>query len=232
MKRLVVLACVCGVVLGAVTLLAADRQKPAEKIAIEGVDNPPMDHASPAVRTLETAVQTKAPKSRVVGTIAYDLGTVTATPGAQSFCYGNQFNTAAGVPVNASGSITQVNFFMISGAGSDNVFFSVFGPVSGTVAPVLTSTSIPAPNSNGWNTYTFASPITYTGPSFLAGVWAYGSGDSVGLGSGTAAGQGYHAMVINDVSGNSFATIPSLNALVRASGNVLVPVELMSLSVN
>jgi len=228
-KKLFVSLCVCCLVLGAVTLVSAERPKPAEKVAFEGQDNVKAQRSGPAVKNLDTPVQTKAPKNRNLGTITYDDGTLTAFPAISSYCYGNQFNTANGAGVMASGSVTAVQFFMAPGAGTDNVFLSVFGPVSGTAASVLTSASVPAA-SNTFNMHTFATPINYGGASFLAGVW-YISGDTVGLGTGTAGGQGYHGMLINDIAGTGFQPLSTLNALVRASGDVMIPVELMTFSV-
>ena len=154
----------------------------------------------------------------------------TTAPSTSSFSYGNQFDTFSGTnPVMANGTIATVAFSMGTAAGTDNVFLSVFGPVSGTTAPVLSSVSVPAPNAGGINSYVFPTPVAYTGSSFLAGVW-YISGDTVGLGSGTVAGQGHHGMVINDIAGTGFATLSGLNALVAAAGDIL-PVELMTFTV-
>ena len=227
-KRIVVSLCVCCLVLGTVTLVSAERTKPAEKIAAEGQSNARVETSGPAVKPLDQAVQTKASKGRAIGMIKYDDGVVTAAPAVTSNCYGNQFNTAAGSPVNASGSVTKMQMFM-AGVGGSAAFVSVFGPVAGTAAPALESVNVPvAPGT--WNTHTFATPVAYTGASFLAGVWFFG-GDSVGLGSGTAGGQGHHGMLINDIAGTGFAPLTSLNALVTASGDVLVPDELMSFSI-
>lgn len=232
MKNVVlVMVCVAALVLSAVTLVSAERPKPAEKLAIEGESNQRADRSGPAVRQLEEPIKNTAPKNRVVGTITYDDGTVTNIPAVASECFGNQFDTALGGSVNANGSVTQMQFYMESTAGAA-AFVSVFGPVGGgTAASVLTSISVPV--STGWNTYTFGSPIAYTGSSFLAGVWANSTtGDLVGLGTGTVAGQGHHAMHINDIVGTGFGTISGLNALVRATGDVLVPVELMQFSID
>jgi len=230
-KKVLVSLCVCCLVLGVVTLVSAERPKPAEKLAYEGPDNTPAEHTGPVIKKLGTPVQTKAPKSRMAGLIQYDDGVVTAVPALTSFSYGNQFSTAAGSPVNANGSVTQLQFYMASGAGTDGVWFTVFGPVAGATAPVLSSGFLSViAGSATWSTHTFATPVNYSGASFLAGIW-YVAGDSVGLGSGTSAGQGHHGMMINDIVGTGFSTLSGLNALVRAGGDVLVPVELMSFSV-
>ncbi len=227
-KRAIISVCVVALVLGAVTLVSAERPKPAEKLAIEGPSNAPVVHTGPAVRKLETAVQTTPPKNRVVGVITYDDGVASMAANVSSHCWGNQFDTALGSPVLASGSVTQVQFYMASVSGTA-AYLSIFGPVSGTVAPSLTSLSVPAA-TGAWNTYTFGTAVSYTGGSFLAGMWYFGS-DVVALGGGTANGQGHHGMHINDGSGTGFTAPGTFNALVRAGGDVLVPVELMSLSV-
>lgn len=229
-KNLLVTLCAVCLVLGAVTLVSAERPKEAEKLAVEGPDNSPTAHVGPMARDLDAHVQTKSPKSRVAGIIQYDDGVMTALPAISSYCNGNQFSTAIGSPVMASGSVTQIQFYMDSGAGTDNVFVSVYGPVSGTVAPFLDDISVPLNVGPGaWNTATITAQ-NYVGASFLAGVW-YTAGDTVGLGTGTTGGQGHHGMVINDIVGTDFQTMSGLNALVRAGGDVLVPVELMSFSV-
>ncbi len=227
-KKFFVSLCVCCLVLGAVTLVSAERPIPAEKQAYEAQNNSPTEQTGPAIRPLDEPIQTKAPKNRIPGIIAYDDGVVTGQAGISSYSFGNQFNTAVGSPVNASGSVTGVRFYMLSAAGSDNVFVSVFGPVSGTAAPFLTSVSLPS--VPGWNTVAFPTAVSYTGASFLAGVW-YVAGDTIAVGTGTTGGQGLHGMWINDIVGTDFNAPGTFNAMMQASGDILVPVELMSFSV-
>jgi len=169
-----------------------------------------------------------SPANRAVGTIQYDNGAFTAVPGTTSFCWGNRFNTAAGNPLTASGTISQLSWFMASGAGTDNVFLSYFDQLAGSTANVIASVSVPAPNPGGFNTR--ATAVNYVGNTFLAGVW-FVSGDTPGLGSGTTGGQGFHAMLINDIVGTGYQPVASFNALVRASGNVVIPVELTGFEV-
>jgi len=230
MKRSLIFLVALALCCGAATTLMAERPVPAEKADYMAA-NPEVPGATPATRALAAPIQTAGTKSlRAVGTIAYDDGVVTATPSVSSFCYGNQFDTFGGVnPVMASGTVATVAFYMVTAAGTDNVFLSVFGPVVGTVAPVLTSASVPATVAGGVNIHVFATPVAYTGSSFLAGVWYIG-GDTVGLGSGTTGGQGHHGMSINDIAGTGFATLPGLNALVAAAGDIL-PVELMTFTI-
>ncbi|MCP3912413.1 MAG: hypothetical protein GY713_15825 [Actinomycetia bacterium] len=153
---------------------------------------------------------------------------MTNTPGTSSLCWGNQFNSASGDPVT-NFSVTMLSFFLVSGAGTDNVFVSVFGPVNTTAASasVLGSANVGPNASNAFNTHSVG-PYAGAG-SFLAGVW-YTAGDTVGLGTGTTNGQGHHGMAINDIVGTGFSTIPGINALVGAT-SAFIPVELMDFKV-
>lgn len=227
-RKFVVCLCLVSLALAGAPILVADE--PIDEVALRQQQNQqPVDITGPRTRALETPVQTVRNANRNVPTgIIYDDGVANAAPAVSSFCYGNQFNTVNGTGTVKSFSVTQLSFFMLTGAGTDNVFISVFGPVVGTAAPVLTSASVPAPNSGAFNTVTI-SPAVGTG-SFLAGVWYIG-GDTVGLGTGTVNGQGHHGMMINDIAGTGFAALGTVNALVGAS-TAFVPVELMSFSVS
>lgn len=214
--------------LGVISMAGTNPSSIAQK-QLEEAANPASAAVpgAPEVRQLPAPVTAPA-KARAAGTIAYDNGVATALPNVTSHSWGNQFNTQNSDPVFASGSVSKLTFFMDAGAGTDNVFASVFGPVAGTAAPVLTSPSVPLNGGPGaWNTHTFTTPIAYTGASFLAGIWYFG--DTIALGAGTTNGQGHHGMHINDIAGTGFVSLGTLNALMRASGNI-VPVELMSFS--
>jgi hypothetical protein len=195
----------------------------------------PNDRAAPGTpssQALPTPVSASRVAPTAIGTIIYDNGVVTATPSISSYMFGNQFNTRNGNPVLATGTVTQMSFFILTGAGGDNVFISLYGPPSGTVAPFIDDQSVPLNNGSGsFNTAPFGPPNMYSGGSFLAGVW-YVAGDTVGLGSGTVNGQGHHGIAINDIVGTDFQTVPGLNAIVGATGEIIVPVELMGFSVD
>lgn len=230
MKQAIIGVAILAVCFAVVSNLQAERPGVAEKAAYLAAHPDAVESSGPAVRPVGEPVTTELPKSsRAPGTITYDDGTYHSAPGVSSNCYGNQFNTWSGNPVMASGSVTALDFFMASVSG--NVFLSVYGPVSGTTAPQLTSVSVPpTAGAMAWNHHTFTSPLAYTGSSFLAGVWYY-VGDAVGLATGTVGGQGHHGMLINDgTTGTGFAPLSTVNAMVRASGNVL-PVELMNFTI-
>ncbi len=231
MKRSLILVVVVALCVGGAATLEAERTVPTEKAEYMAA-NPEVATKGPSTRALDAPVQAARVKSsRAMGQIIYDDGVMTASPVTSSYCYGNQFDTFIGAnPVMVSGSVTAMSFYMGTAAGTDAVFVSVFGPVSGTTASVLASASVPLNNGAGaFNTHVFASPINYPGSSFLAGVW-YIAGDTPGLASGTTAGQGHHGMVINDIVGTGFSLLSGLNGMVGAWGDVL-PVELMTFTV-
>ncbi len=228
MKKIIMSICLLGLLVGLVTTVAADRPKPAEKLAVEGPSNANVPHSGPATKRIDNPRQTKAPKALVAGTIQYDDGVFSSGPSVGSQCYGNRFDTAGGSPLLASGSVTQVQFYMsvVSGTAA---FVSFLGGIGGgTPVTVYESATHPAITGT-WNTDNVG-PINYTGASFLAGIW-YGGGDAGALGGGTNAGQGIHGMFINDIAGTGYVALDSTNALLRVTGDVLLPVELMSMSI-
>jgi len=230
MKKLIPGVVILVVLLAAVATVQAERPGQVEKAEYLAAHPEAMNNSGAPVRSLGETVQApKAKSTRAMGTITYDDGTYNSAPGVTSYCYGNQFNTWSGNPVMANGVVTALDFFMVQASG--NVYLSVYGPVSGTTAPQLTSVSVPLTAGPGqWNHHTFASPLSYVGSSFLAGVW-YIAGEYVGLNTGTVAGQGHHGMWINDGNpGSGFATLSGVNGMVRASGDVL-PVELMNFTI-
>lgn len=190
------------------------------------------DRSGPKVVDLDTPIQTNS--TRAIGTIQYDTGTVTGTPSVAlaSLMAGNQFNTALGAPVTANGTVTQVQFYMAN-LGGTAAFVSMYGPPAGTVAPKITSLNVSGV-ALGFNTIPYS--FGYTGPSFLLGVWLdSAASDLVGLDNNTG-GQGFHGIAIDDAFpgtvGTNFQTIGAVNAIVRPTGNIVVPVELMTFSVD
>ncbi len=230
MKQSILGIAILAVCFGAVLTVQAERQIPAEKAEYMAAHPEVEKSSGPAIRSVAEPVQAPMTKnSRAMGTITYDNGIYNMGPGLFTYCYGNQFNTYSGNPVMVSGVVTALDFFILGGAGTDNVYVSVFGPVVGTVAPVLESVSVSlTAGPSAWNHHTFATAVSYTGSSFLAGVW-FVTGDTVGLNAGTVAGQGHHGMYINGIFGTGFQT-STFNAMVRASGDVL-PVELMNFTI-
>ncbi len=219
-NRLVVALSLLALAVSGAPLLIGDEVEPSE--------NPRYPGSEPVTRPLAEPVAIRADQkvgSRTGGpvTIVYDDGIVSALPNLPGYTFGNQFNTASGSAIT-SFSLTRLSFGLVGGTG--NVYVSIFGPVSGTSAPLIARISVPA--SSGGNTITIG-PYAGVG-SFQAGV-LYTAGAAVGLGSGTVAGQGHHGMAINDVAGTDFRTLSGFNAMVRA-GTAFIPVELIDFTVS
>lgn len=193
----------------------------------------PVDWDRPKVNVLSERIRTEAGGTRAGfygQTIRYDTGAVTAVPSVGSVTYGNRFDTRSGVAINTyTCSVGTVQFYM-AGVGGSNAFVSLYGPLAGTTAPPITSILFDA--TTGFNTVTLFQAIS--GSSFLLGVWADGSpiSDLVGLDSaGTQNGQGFHGMIINDIVGTGFQTLPGVNTIVRPVVYSF-PVELLSFTVD
>jgi hypothetical protein len=186
--------------------------------------------------TVKSSSNSKA--NRIPGTsITYDDGVGTgAFVGLSSNMFGNRFDTGNAFDVETSGSITQITFDMVPGAGTDNVFYSVFSNIVGTAANVVTSVSIPS--NPGLNVFTPATAVNYSNGPFLAGIWQI-AGDTLQPSLGSVGGQGFHGVGINDIAGTGYnPTITSgsnpVNAIFRVTGDIVssnVPVELIDFSI-
>ncbi len=177
----------------------------------------------------------KATAKRIPGTsITYHSGTL-GTAGLNGQMVGNQFNNAlnpAGTaifPIEASGSITMVTFDLIGASGS--VFLSFYHQLMGTSAAQITSMNISA--VTGLNTHTINTTAnTYSGGTFLGGIWQFTGSATPAVATGSVLGQGFHGISINDGTvGNSFLVFTNLNAAFSASGNLATPVELINFKV-
>ncbi len=170
-----------------------------------------------------------------------DFGTVAYDPGAPQDSFrgfsgtnqsvGNIFSSANGSPLQ-TGTVTAVTVFPIA-VGSD-VIVTLYGPPTGggNAANLGFFTVFGMVNS----TFNVANLTVPVGPTFLAGIYigTFGSGpDSIGMRSVSANGQGFHAMQVdfgNSTSASNFTLISGQNAMVRASGDILTPVELLNFS--
>jgi hypothetical protein len=172
--------------------------------------------------------------SRVVGTITYDTGAPNAgfSAGTGGHAVGNVFNSFSGAPLLTTGTLSTAYVFM---TGGSQFFLSGFGAPN----PTGTATRFMYLNISGAAPGTFAQVTGLAQPvgqTFLMGMYDW-SGRQVGMDDATTAGQGFHAFSINThwatppYLGTGFATIPLRNALVRARGDLLVPVELMNFTI-
>lgn len=183
---------------------------------------------SPAGGGSSTAAANRAP-----GTITYDDGVSTVTFGGGAII-GNRFNTHTGVPVLASGSVTQVQAVVIQGPAfaSSSAGFVLEGPqTTGGGAQAIFST-FTAPGTATTETVTFSGiNASYTGNSFFVLFGDFASVYVPAFGTGSTNSQGHHGVVgyTGGMGPNITSTFDfgeTLNSLVRASGNIL-PVELI-----
>lgn len=182
------------------------------------------------VRKLDRAKS--AAKSRGIGFIQYDSGTVNGTGNQFLFVYGNRFNTNSGVGIPTNANVTQVQWYLTQ-LSSTFAWVSFFGPPVGTTAPVITAF---AAFSLTPGLQTVAANVQ-PGSDFLAGglnVYSVGvpSGNAVGVDmGGTTNGQGFHGMLIHSTfTPTGFQMIPNVNGVFRVFGTSL-PVELTGFEV-
>jgi hypothetical protein len=184
-----------------------------------------------------------AKSSRAATTIQYDPGTapdgvLTAADTSTIAMVGNHFNSDAGDPLLASGTISAFTFFPYS--ASNAVVISLIGPPMGgtgtshigfwVASPVVDST---------FNVGSLTTPVG-VGNSFIAGLYLGYFADYPGIGMASASynSQGFHGMMANflfDTGGNYAASgaeaISGQNAMFRVSGDLQLPVELMNFTV-
>ncbi len=233
----------------------ASMSKAERQAAVQAMKDAESAQAGPGFQgDLKTGVQHEAPRRTTNISITYDTGvfsSVGAIPAiGDNFAFGNNFNSVSGGAIGggkATVTITQLTVFMAivnsSTTASNNAFMTIFGPPdTGGVATALTSANITGLLPGSFNTVSLGTTLTGTDLNFMAGVWNPPAGstagttpcgnDCVGFDSaGTVAGQGFHGMAVEDLSGGNYTPNSVANAMLRASGN-LVPVELMSFSID
>lgn len=231
----------------------ASMSKAERQAAAQALKDADTANAGPGFQgTLKTGTRHQAPVAKTAAiSITYDTGTFagvgTIPPVTDNFSFGNNFDTVNGGAIGGGKTqvtITQLTAFIAivdnSTTGTGGAFATIFGPLSGTAAPSLTSANLTGLQAGMFNTLPIGTTITGTNVAFMAGVWNATAGDGsgtdpcaadcVGFDTGTVGGQGFHGMAIEDFGGGNFTPNTTANAMLRASGN-LIPVELMSYSV-
>ena len=165
------------------------------------------------------------------------FGTITYEPGAPADAFAsepggnnvvsNHFNSAMGGPLRP-GNLTGATFF--PGIVQGTAVVSVMGPPAGGQATIIGVTYLTGIAGNTFNTVNIG-PFA-VGADFMAGMYvgAFGGTDQIGLRNASVNGQGFHAVQMNFIGTNTatgVVPLPGQNAMFRASGNLLVPVELM-----
>jgi hypothetical protein len=171
----------------------------------------------------------------LIGTITYDPGAPAdaflSEPGGNNIV-ANRFNSALGGPLRP-GNLTGVTFF--PGIVQGSAIVTVLGPPVGGNATILGVTYLVGIVGNTFNTVNLAPPVAVPA-DFMAGqyVGAFGGTDQAGLRNASVNGQGFHAHQMNFVGTNTatgVVPLPGQNVMFRATGNLLVPVELMDFQV-
>ena len=170
----------------------------------------------------------------VVGTVQYDTGVNAGFhPDSGLRVAGNRFNSHLGGPLLMTGMVSMATIFPQNGGGPQ--YFSLFGPPNGTTAMLLMFFLVSGVVGGAFNTFA-VSPAQAVGPDFL-GMWMgfFGGTPSglLGMDNMTNPGQvGFHAMsgLYSATNGGiviNLQNVANRNAMFRATGDILVPVELM-----
>lgn len=184
-------------------------------------------------------------QARVVPATPQLFGTVTYDTGVNVGFYpddpmaglnrivGNRFDSALGEPLLMTGMLSFLTVFPANG-GAQSV--SVLAPPN-SIASAMVLRFVTAPMVAGaFNQITFTPPVP-VGPDFIGSfLGRFGTFHALGLlgmSDMQTMGQGYHA-----VQGFYFAQmatmiepVPGRNAMLRATGDILMPVELIHFTV-
>ncbi len=166
-----------------------------------------------------------------VGTVQYDPGAPADDFGLTNvfnynYWYGNNFDTRNGQPLSP-GTITNISWYQ-GGVGL-NIAYLLGAPIGGPftfISPVLVYTSntffnIPANIAAPSPRFVGVAGITYNQVNYFG---------SVGLRSASTNNQGFHGTQRAFTTGFT-GSLPGQNAMVRVSGTIIVPVELMEFDV-
>jgi hypothetical protein len=170
----------------------------------------------------------------VVGTITYDTGTNLAFQlKAGPIAPGNRFNSALGGPLK-TGMVTMFTAFPGLTANQSFTFWTAPNTMNSamTITPFLMANMM----ANQFNAVNLAVPVS-TGPDFLVTLYgpvgAAAGSPLLGMDDMTVNGQGFHAIIGTTMLPNltMIAPIVNRNALLRVTGSILTPVELMDFKV-
>lgn len=181
-------------------------------------------------------VKVVASPEMVIGTVQYDTGTNAGFhpdgSGAEvNRIVGNRFNSALGGPLLATGMVTRLTVFPANGGAQ---YVSVGTAPAGGVITIQDFVQATL-TANTFNQVAISSAVgaDFVG-MFMGTFGATQATGLLGMSDMANLGQGYHAIVANYV-GSSQATgatpVPNRNAMLRAFGNILTPVELMDFQV-
>lgn len=209
--------------------------------AEQGFDRPPVEEGfyREAIGNVGAREgDANASASRAVGTITYDDGVITTSFGGGAIV-GNRFDTHdGGVQVLASGTVSTVVGVVIPGPSltTNSAGFVLEGPQTVGGGAFALFSSFTGGLTAATETVVFPNlGVNYTGSSFFVLFGDFANSYVPAFGTGTTAGQGHHGVVgyTGGMGPNITSTFDfgnTLNALVRATGNIL-PVELIEYGV-
>ena len=171
-----------------------------------------------------------------VGIVVYDPGAPADSLLGQdgpSNTVGNRFSSRNGNPLSP-GSAYFLSFYLANATLGGGLAVLWGPPTGGGGASVIASFTVGTIPATGTNGVSFT-PI-FVGSDFLAGIYLNSGQPSrgqIGLRSASTNGQGFHGMQISfgGGAGANYASIAGQNAMIRAAGSFIVPVELMEFDI-
>ncbi len=166
------------------------------------------------------------------GTIAYDPGTpadFTLGGGGPSQSIGNRFNTRNGSPLS-TGSVSAVSFYLQNNTLGGGLVALWGPPTGGGGAPYIAGFTLGTVTNSTFDGISIA-PVP-VGNDFMAVMYLNSGQPSrgvLGLRSASTNAQGFHGMQMSfgGGAGANYAVLSNANAMLRATGTVVVPVELL-----
>lgn len=170
------------------------------------------------------------------GIVVYDPGAPADALLGQngpSITIGNRFSSRNGSPLSP-GSVYFLSFYLANATLGGGLAVLWGPPTGGGGAPSIASFTIGTIPPTGTNGVSFT-PI-FVGSDFLAGIYLNSGQPSrgqMGLRSASANGQGFHGMQISFGGGGgaNYASLAGQNAMMRAAGTFIIPVELIEFEV-
>ncbi len=170
------------------------------------------------------------------GIVIYDPGAPADSLLGQtgpSATIGNRFSSRNGNPLSP-GSAYFLSFYLANASLGGGLAVLWGPPTGGGGAPLIASFQVGTIPSTGTNGISFT-PI-FVGSDFLAGIYLNSGQPSrgqMGLRSASTNGQGFHGMQISFGGGvgANYASLAGQNAMMRAAGTFIVPVELMEFDI-
>jgi hypothetical protein len=204
-------------------------------LVLSGSSGPIVDAAERPGRGSRTAKARIVPAvPEIVGTITYDTGVNVgfhpdSPMAAQNRVVGNRFDSHLGEPLLMTGMVSFITVFPANN-GPQSVSIAL-PPNTMNTAMVLDFVNAPM-MAGAFNQVPFVPPIT-VGPDFLAtflGTFGtFHAAGLLGMSDMATMGQGYHAVQAFYFAGMAtmIEVVPSRNAMLRVTGNLLFPVELL-----